>query len=153
MRDAPYRLPARAGRLRRSAKRPCANGLPSTSTTTWSHSSATSPMLCSMIRKVMPRALQRQDVRAEPPRERRIDAGGRLVEQDQLRLGHQRAAELEQLFLPAREIDRAIVADLREIELARDRRSRAGAIPPRARAPRAVRSTAAQKVSPGWCLP
>ena len=64
--------------------------------------------------------LQRQNVLAELLRQGRIDAGGRLVEHDQLRLGHQGAAELQQLLLAAREIDRAIVADVQQVELARD---------------------------------
>ena len=53
--------------------------------------------------------------------ERRIDAGGGLIEHDQLRLGHQRAAELEQLLLSAGEIDRAVVADRQQVKLACDR--------------------------------
>ena len=69
----------------------------------------------------MPRLFSARMCSAELPCERRIDAGGRLVEHDQLRLGHQGAAELEQLLLPAREIDRAVVADGKQIELARDR--------------------------------
>ena len=64
--------------------------------------------------------LQRQNVLAELSRERGIDARGGLVEHDQLRLRHQRAAKLEQFLLTAREIDRAIVPDLQQIELARD---------------------------------
>ena len=39
---------------------------------------------------------------ADLARQRRVDAGDRLVEQDQLGLGHQRAPDLEQLLLAAR---------------------------------------------------
>ena len=48
--------------------------------------------------------------------QRRVDAGDRLVEQDQLRLGHQGAADLEQLLLAARQIGGRIADDVHEVQ-------------------------------------
>ena len=53
---------------------------------------------------------------------------------------------------PERSIAR-VVADDEKIEVGARPRSRAGAAPPRASRAFRVRSTAAQKLSPGWCLP
>jgi glutathione S-transferase len=64
--------------------------------------------------------LEREDVGDQPSRQRRVDAGGGLVEQNQLGLSHQRPAKLQKLLLAAREVYRAIVADLEEVEFARD---------------------------------
>src|ERR1700733_5951614 len=53
---------------------------------------------------------QGEDMLHKAPRERWIDARRGLVEQDQLWLRHQSAAELEQLFLTSRKIYRTAVA-------------------------------------------
>ena len=88
---------------------PSARWRPSAITMTWSQSRAIMSMWCSISRMVQAVRGERAQVLADLARQRRVDAGDRLVEQDQLRLGHQRAADLEQLLLAAREVGRRIV--------------------------------------------
>ena len=83
--------------------------------------------------------LEREDVLAKTAGERRIHAGRRFVEQDQLRLRHQRAAELEQLLLSAGEVDGAVVAD------GEDSSRRAISIGPLAQLGLAARAAAARR--------
>ncbi len=52
--------------------------------------------------------------------EHRVDAPHGLVEDDQLRLGHADAGELEQALLAAAEVARALVAELEQAELVED---------------------------------
>ena len=68
----------------------------------------------------MPSAHEALQMLADLAGQRRVDAGHRLVEQDQLRLGHQRAADLEQLLLAAGEIGGGIADHGHEIEPAGD---------------------------------
>ena len=80
--------------------------------------------------------------------QRRVDAGDRLVEQDQLRLGHQRAADLQQLLLPAGERRGRVVGHAHEVQPPGDRRRRARSAPPRAAARRRVRAARARAARP-----
>ena len=66
---------------------------------------------------------QRAQVLADLAGKRRVDAGHRLVEQQQSRLGHQRAADLEELLLPAGQLRRLIVEHARQVEPLRNRAS------------------------------
>ena len=59
-----------------------------------------------------PLVLQVDDVAADQFDQRGVDAGHRLVEEQDLRLGHDGARDLEQLLLPAGELARARVAVL-----------------------------------------
>ncbi len=61
----------------------------------------------------MPRGVQLRDLLHDHVQQRRIDAGAGLVEQDQLRLGHQHAGEFQQLALAARQHAGRLVAPAR----------------------------------------
>ena len=65
-------------------------------------------------------AHQRAQMFAELACKRRIDAGDRLVEQNELRLGHQHAAKLEQLLLAARQRGRRLPKHRSEVEALRN---------------------------------
>ena len=52
----------------------------------------------------MPRSIECDDLLDQRFKQRRVDAGGRLVEQDQARLDHQHARKLEELLLAAGEL-------------------------------------------------
>ena len=90
--------------LRTSAGVPAATTRPSAITTTRSECRMTTSMSCSTSRIVRRRSdAQVLDVLEQRASERPVDAGERLVEQEQARLEHQRAGELEQLSLAAGE--------------------------------------------------
>ncbi len=85
--------------------------------------------------------------------QRRIDARDRLVEQDELRVRHQRAPDLQQLLLAARQARRGLVQHAHEVEpLARSRAPRrSAALPAALRA--SERRNAATTRSPGCRSP
>ena len=73
----------------------------------------TTSMSCSMNRTVTPSSrAQPLHVVEQPAPERRVDAGHRLVEQQQLRLRHQRPRELQQLALAAGERAGVVVGEV-----------------------------------------
>ena len=85
-------------------RRPCAITRPSFITITRSLARMTKSRSCSTIRSVTPSRSRRSRMcSSSSTRKRRADAGHRLVEQQDPRLGHQRAHEVEQLALPAGE--------------------------------------------------
>ena len=63
-----------------------------------------------------PFGAQRQEVGPDLARERRVHAGDRLVEQDERRIRHERATELEELLLTAGQRRRRIVEHASEIQ-------------------------------------
>ena len=69
--------------------------------------------------------LELVDVVEQALLERRVDAGHRLVEHDQLRVGHQRPGHLQQLALTAGEVAGELVAHVVEAEALRAARRRA----------------------------
>ena len=91
----------RAGRPSPRPAGPRRSTWPSAITTTQSEMSRTMSMSCSTNSTVMPSSRRRLDVAEQRLRERRVHAGHRLVEHDQLRVGHQRPGHLEQLALAA----------------------------------------------------
>src|SRR5262245_24185911 len=60
--------------------------------------------------------IEKPDLFGNLAKQRAVDAGPDLIEQDQARLAHQAAAKLEQLFLAAREIAGLLVLDRGEFE-------------------------------------
>ena len=80
----PCRLPARAGRRRPRRRCPRPDAGPRPSRSTGSHSRAIMSMWCSISSTVRPSRAQRSQVLGDLARQRRVDAGDRLVEQDQL---------------------------------------------------------------------
>ena len=72
-------------------------------------------MSCSITRKVRPARPERADGLDQRAHQRRVDAGARLVEQDDARIAHQRARQLEELLLAARQRPRHVVGHPPEI--------------------------------------
>ena len=93
------RAAPRAGSRRRSSRR-------SESTTTSSEMFMTSPMSCSTRRTVTPRSRIRADELRELRRLAHVEAGGRLVEEEELRLGGERARQLDRALLAVGEARR-----------------------------------------------
>ena len=117
------RRPARSPHLVRG---PCAITRPSFITITRSPARMTKSRSCSTIRSVMPVAPHREDVLEQLDAQRRAHAGHRLVEEQDARLDHQRAHEVEQLALSARERagERARTTAARRARAARALRAR-----------------------------
>ena len=96
------------------------------------------------------RSREREDVLEQLDAQRRADAGHRLVEQHERGSSHQRAREVEQLALPARERAGVLVRVRRRDGRARALRARARARRARACARASRASATPLSRSPGW---
>ena len=119
-------------------------------TMTGSQSAAMVSRWCSISSTLMPSARSAAQMLADLARQGGVHAGHRLVQQQQRGFGHQRAADLQQLLLPAGQVRGAVRAARGSGSGAAAmllRRSRNAASRRRAAA---VRSSAGQTRSPGW---
>ena len=74
--------------------------------------------------------VQRADALLDLLDEHRIDAGRRLVQQHELRFGHQHRCELEELLLAVREVARALLAESRDAEFVEQLQRTLALVPP-----------------------
>ena len=137
-----------------AAGAPSAIFWPKSSTVTVSQMHITTSMWCSIRITVMPCSRILRDDRDQLLDVGRGQAGGRLVEQQQLRVERQRAGDLEQPLLAVRQVARFLVRQRR-----RGRRSAAGPARARSRAGSRAGSAACAArrrrrwLSKLWCRP
>ena len=99
-----------AGRRARPAGSPSAIFSPWSSTVMCSETPMTTFMSCSMSRIARPRSSRRRRMKSRQRRGLlRVHARGRLVEQQQLRVGGQRAGDLDPALVAVGEVDRELV--------------------------------------------
>ena len=96
--------PSHLGIGAHSAISPCIRTRPWARTITGLHRRSTRPSSCSISTTVMPLVAQLLDQRLDRRRERPAHAGHRLVQQEQPRLGHHRASDLDEPLLAAAQL-------------------------------------------------